>query len=118
MQQVISDLKLINLNTNDDNSSLNSSIDYSLQINFDKLIEEYDKDLSDNEIIINELLLLYENAIQKEIYKEDYIQSIKQHIVLKNKDENEIFNYLLENKDKQQNITLLAEFYQFGIGTE
>ncbi|CAB5372505.1 unnamed protein product [Rhizophagus irregularis] len=113
MRQVFSDLKLINLNTNEteiyektvniiesnivinnDNSSINDnslslSINYSLQSKFDKLIDEYDKiqieekdlitnniKLNENEVIVNELVLLYEEAIQKGIYKNDYIQLI------------------------------------------
>src|SRR5204862_207457 len=55
---------------------------------------------------------------QKGFYKKDYIQLLKQHIVLKNKDENEVFDYLLNNKDKQRNIIFLADFYLFKIGTE
>ncbi|PKC65754.1 kinase-like protein [Rhizophagus irregularis] len=155
MRQVFSDLKLINLNTNEteiyektvniiesnivinnDNSSINDnslslSINYSLQSKFDKLIDEYDKmqieekdlitnniKLNENEVIVNELVLLYEEAIQKGIYKNDYIQLVKQHILLKNKNVNEIFNYLLDNKKKQQNLILLAYFYRFELGTK
>src|SRR5581483_7171899 len=99
-------------NNSINNNSLNSSINYSLQTKYNKLIEEFDKiqineantGLNDNEIIVNELLLLHENAmIKKGMYKDDYIQLIKQHIALKNRNENEIFNYLLDNKDKLQN---------------
>ena len=39
-------------------------------------------------------------------------------MVLNKKDENEIFDYLLKNKDKQQNVILLILFYQYGIGTK
>lgn len=71
-------------------------------------------DLSDNyEIIINELILLYEDFIQKEIYYEDdYIQLIiKKHIMFNNKNVNEIFNYLLNDNNKnKQTIILLAIF--------
>ncbi|CAB4376479.1 unnamed protein product [Rhizophagus irregularis] len=156
IQQVVSDLKLINLVTNEikiyestvsniennipinndnsikDNSS--SYINHLLQIKYNKLIEKYydrmqidenlsitNIDLNENEIIVNELLLLYEDAIKKGIYKNDYIQLIKQHIILKNKSENEIFHYLLNllnNKSKQNTLILLADFYRFEIGTE
>ncbi|CAB5369898.1 unnamed protein product [Rhizophagus irregularis] len=140
IQQIVSDLKLINLNTNEikiyentvsniennipinndnsikDNSS-SSYINYSLQIKYNNLIDKYDKlqidenlsmtniDLNENEIIINELLLLYEDTIQKGIYKDDYIQLVKKHIILKNKNENEIFNCLLNlpNNESKQN---------------
>ncbi|GBC10314.1 hypothetical protein RclHR1_09510005 [Rhizophagus clarus] len=130
-QQVVSDLRLINLNTNEikihrniisniendsinDNSSL--TINY-LQTEYSNL--EYDElTIDKNLIIIDELFLLYENAIQKGIYKNDYVQLVKQHIMLKNKSENEIFNYLLDNKDRQKCLVFLAHFYQFGIGTE
>src|SRR5947208_2946351 len=40
---------------------------------------------TNNEIIINELLLIYEDSNQKGISNEDYIQSVKQCIILKNK---------------------------------
>ncbi len=70
--------------------------------------------LNYNEVIINELLILYE----KSVYDDDFIQSIKLYITSKNKNEKEIFNYLLDNKDKLQNIFLLANLYQHGIGTE
>ncbi|CAB4426590.1 unnamed protein product [Rhizophagus irregularis] len=156
IQQVVSDLKLINLVTNEikiyentvsniennipinndnsikDNSS-SSYINHSLQTKYNKLIEKYydgmqiDENLSitniyldENEIIVNELLLLYEDAIKKGIYKNDYIQLIKQQIILKNKSENEIFHYLLNllnNKSKQNTLILLADFYRFEIGT-
>ncbi len=67
-----------------------------------------------NEIIVDELY----NIVQKGIYEEYYcIRQIKQYIVLKNKNENEIFNYLLDNKDKLQNILFLAIFYHYKIGT-
>ncbi|CAB5192159.1 unnamed protein product [Rhizophagus irregularis] len=132
IQQVVSDLKLINSKTNEkeiykktvnvienevtnnndnsiNDSSLKFGINYSLQIKYDELIEEYDNmqneenlmtnnniDLNnENETIINELFLLYEEATQKGICKNDYIQLIKQNITSKNKNENEIFNYLL-----------------------
>ena len=88
------------------NSLVNSSINHSLQTKYDKLIEEYDKmqinetdtDLNGNEIIVNELLLLYKDAIiKKGMDKDDYIKLIRQHIASKNKNESEIFNYLLDN---------------------
>src|SRR5436190_2235732 len=85
MQQVLSNLKLINL-------------------------------------IINELLLRYENFKnfnKKRSHKKgDFIQLIKQHIISRSKNEYEIFNYLLNNKNNLQNIFLLAIFYQIEIGTE
>src|SRR3954447_9298270 len=140
MHQVFSELKSINLNTNeiantsiiedhstnDDNSINYNSLSFSnynsLQAEIDEFINKYDKmqmnenlttkiDLDENEIIINSLLLIYNDSIQKGINKKDFIQLIKQHIILKNKIESEIFNYLLGNKDKQPNITfLLAKF--------
>ncbi|CAB4485392.1 unnamed protein product [Rhizophagus irregularis] len=104
IQQVVSDLKLINSKTNEkeiykktvnvienevtnnndnsiNDSSLKFGINYSLQIKYDELIEEYDNmqneenlmtnnniDLNnENETIINELFLLYEEATQKGI---------------------------------------------------
>ena len=71
------------------------------------------------EIIINELLLLCEDFNQKGIFEKDYIQLFKQRILLsKYKNEVEFFNYLLNNKDKEQNMVLLAKFYRYGIGTE
>src|SRR5438874_774621 len=72
----------------------------------------------DNDIIINELLLLYNNSIQKGMCEKDYIQLIKQHMLLKNKNEIVIFNHLLNNKNKQHEIAILAKFYRYGIGTE
>src|SRR5204863_98261 len=50
--------------------------------------------------------------------KGDFIQLIKQHIISRSKNEYEIFNYLLNNKNNLQNIFLLAIFYQIEIGTE
>ena len=127
---MVSDLNLINLNTNEvknsspkpqytavmtstsenstniikndraPNNDNNINKNYSsLQDEFDidKIAECYNKiqidgkpitnniNLDNNEIIINELLLLYEDAIQKVMNKKDYIQLIKQHIVLKDK---------------------------------
>ncbi|CAB4433438.1 unnamed protein product [Rhizophagus irregularis] len=104
MQQVLSELKSINLNMKNDLSYVNN-------IDIDE----------NNEIIINELILLYEDFIKKEIYYEDdYIQLIiKKHIIFNNKNINEIFNYLLNNNKKnKQNIILLAIFYRYGIGIE
>src|SRR3954447_2712326 len=147
MHQVFSELKSINLNTNeiantsiiedhstnDDNSINYNSLSFSnynsLQAEIDEFVNKYDKmqmnenlatevDLDENEIIINSLLLIYDDSIQKGINEKDYILLIKQHIILKNKIENEIFNYLLDNKDKQQNIILLAKFYQHGMGVK
>ncbi|GBB86952.1 hypothetical protein RclHR1_01340019 [Rhizophagus clarus] len=87
MEQVLSNLKLINLNT--------------------------------NEILTNDLLPLYEGSIQNGMNEKDCIQLIKQHVNSKNKSEDEIFNYLLNCKDRQQNIVIfLAKLYQHGIGTE
>src|SRR5687767_5427785 len=112
MYQVFSELKSINLNTsetvnviedpsiNDDNSinydSLSFSNNNSLQNNIDEIVDEYNRmqmnenlttkiDLDENEIIINSLLVLYEDSIQKGIDKYDCIQLIKQHIILYNK---------------------------------
>ncbi|GES97501.1 kinase-like domain-containing protein [Rhizophagus clarus] len=109
-----------NDNDIDNNNSLSPSINHSLQAKYNKLIEEYDEiDLNDNESIINELLSLYEDAyVKKGIYIDDYIQLVRQHIKLKNKNENELFNYLLNNKNKQKYSILLADFYLFEIGTE
>ncbi|CAB4430328.1 unnamed protein product [Rhizophagus irregularis] len=64
-----------------------------------------------NNIFINELLSLYKDYSEKD-------ELIRNHLVLKNKNENEIFNYLLSYKNKKQNIILLADFYKHGIGTE
>src|SRR3954464_11203834 len=72
----------------------------------------------DNEIIIDDLQSRSEDFIQKGINEKDYIQLFKQHILSKNKNEIVIFNHLLNNKDKQQNMVLLAKFYRYGIGTE
>jgi hypothetical protein len=74
--------------------------------------------LNVNKIIINELFLLCKDAIQKGIHINDYIQLVKQHIVSKNKNENELFNYLLDNKNKQKCLVILAHFYRYEIGTE
>ncbi|GES80273.1 kinase-like domain-containing protein [Rhizophagus clarus] len=136
-QQVVSDLRLINLNTNEikihrniisniendsinDNSSL--TINY-LQTEYSNL--EYDElTIDKNLIIIDELFLLYENAIQKGIYKNDYVQLVKQHIMLKNKrtEENEIkaFELYKEAAEKGQINAIfgLGYCYQYGIGTE
>ena len=65
------------------------------------------------------MLLLCEDFNQKGIFEKDYIQLFKQRILLsKYKNEVEFFNYLLNNKDKEQNMVLLAKFYRYGIGTE
>jgi hypothetical protein len=114
MQQVLSELKSINLNMSDLSyiNTFNEDLCNDSIINLD----------DDNEIVINELLLLYEDFIQKGIYYEDddYIQLIiKKHITSKNKNVNEIFNYLLNNNNKnKQTINLFAIFYRYGIGTE
>ncbi|GES97447.1 kinase-like domain-containing protein [Rhizophagus clarus] len=71
-----------------------------------------------NEIIINEIVLQYEDSIQKGIDKEDIIQLIKIHLIIKNINENEIFNYLLVKNNELKNIQTLAIFYYYGIGTE
>ncbi|CAB4373836.1 unnamed protein product [Rhizophagus irregularis] len=72
---------------------------------------------NNNEIIINELLFQYDNFSRKGIYKRvDFIKFVKEYITLNNKNEYEIFNYLLNNKDNNpQNIFLLAIFYQYEI---
>ncbi|CAB5386182.1 unnamed protein product [Rhizophagus irregularis] len=114
MQQVLSELKSINLNMKNDLSYVNN-INENIQ---NDTINDIDEN---NEIIINELILLYEDFIQKEIYYEDdYIQLIiKKYIIFNNKNINEIFNYLLNNNKKnKQNIILLAIFYRYGIGIE
>src|SRR5947207_4114938 len=106
MQKVFSNLKLNNFETKTlynairiiENDTVNVDLDY--------------------ETIINELLLLYEDAIQKGIYGKDFIHLIEQHIVMKNNSKKETFNYLLSNKNILQNIFLLAIFYHYGIGTE
>jgi hypothetical protein len=69
-----------------------------------------------NVIIINELLLLHYNFVLKRMDEKTYIQLTKQFIVSKNKNEKEIFSYLLEEKDKLQNVLLLAIFFHYGIG--
>src|SRR4051794_28430759 len=74
--------------------------------------------LIDNDIIIDELISLYNNSVQRGMCEKDYIQLIKQHMLLKNKNEIAIFNYLLNNKNKQHEIAILAKFYRYGIGTE
>ncbi|PKC14983.1 hypothetical protein RhiirA5_494932 [Rhizophagus irregularis] len=73
------------------------------------------------EILISDLLPLYECFIQRGMNENDCIQLIRQSIKSKNKDEDKIFNYLniLNINDRLQNIILfLAKFYQHGIGTE
>ncbi|CAG8491006.1 6744_t:CDS:2 [Funneliformis mosseae] len=92
IQQVFAELKQINLNEK-----------------WEKLMKELDQmqmdegsttviNSNDNDLINNELLSLLENAEQsekknKEIRNEepnnDYVQSVKQHIMLKNKNEND-----------------------------
>ncbi|CAG8497684.1 8125_t:CDS:2 [Funneliformis caledonium] len=92
IQQVFTELKQINLNEK-----------------WEKLMKELDQmqmdegsttviNSNDNDLINNELLSLLENAEQsekknKEIRNEepnnDYVQSVKQHIMLKNKNEND-----------------------------
>ncbi|GES75021.1 kinase-like domain-containing protein [Rhizophagus clarus] len=92
MNQVLNDLKLININ--------------------ETKVED------NNAIIINELLFQYENLSKKEISKQmEFIISIKEYIISKNQDECVIFNYLLNNKNNPQNEFLLAIFYLFEIGT-
>ncbi|CAB4442511.1 unnamed protein product [Rhizophagus irregularis] len=105
MQQVFSELKLINSNIskaktlsviNEDffvienntvdstnNSLTSSSNTNTLQAKIDELIEDYNNDMLTNddknyERIIEELLLLHENSIQKEINIENYVQIVKQ----------------------------------------
>ncbi|CAB5350833.1 unnamed protein product [Rhizophagus irregularis] len=138
MQQVFSELKLINLNIigetktlseiNDDftiddsdkfgingisnslsSNSLTSSgiTNITLQAKIDKLMEEYDNMLTDKisitndddndddenyKKIIEELLFLHENSIQKEINIENYIQIVKQNIISNNKNEQFFIN--------------------------
>ena len=99
-------------NSNSINNHSLSSSDYSIQTRYKKLVEEFS---NQNEIIIDELLSLLENAEQKGINKENnYGKLIRLHMMLKNINKSEIFKYLLENKDKRQNIILLAIFYQHG----
>ncbi len=116
--QNINNNKVNIMENNSNNSNLLDSSNNSLQKGFDQLIEKYDQMQMEYDIIINELLLLFKSAEQKEINNENYGQLIKQHINSRNTNEDEIFNYLSENKDKQQNIILLAIFYQYGIGTD
>src|SRR3954463_683743 len=112
MQQVYSELKLVDLNTEELNTLPVSIEDEIGGVRLDgaQMDEmQIDEDantikLDNNEIIISELLSLYEDSIQKGIYIDNCIQLIKQHILFKSKNEDEIFNYLLGNKDKQQNI--------------
>ncbi|EXX57993.1 hypothetical protein GLOIN_2v816085 [Rhizophagus irregularis DAOM 181602=DAOM 197198] len=103
MEQVFSELKLINLNIIEDNAM------------------ELDEDPNNNKVIINiinELLLLHDKFIQIRKCEESYyIQLAKSYIASENKDEEEIFNYLLDNMDVLQNIFLLAIFFHYGIGT-
>jgi hypothetical protein len=73
--------------------------------------------LDASEILIYDLLLLYEGSIQRGMSEKDCIQLIKQYVKSKNKSEDVIFNYLLNSNDRQQNIVILAKFYQYGIGT-
>src|ERR1044072_5980312 len=133
MLQVFSELKLINLNTDKvhiDEMQLDEAQTDEKQL--DKMqIDEVETDemqtdesltiainLDNDEIIVDELLFQYKDFTQKGIDKVNCIKLIKQHIAFKRKNENEIFSYLLANKNKQQNIFLLAIFYQYGIGTE
>ncbi|RIA84981.1 kinase-like domain-containing protein [Glomus cerebriforme] len=118
MQQVFSDLKLIN---NDSNAKSSENISITIEDNNKMQIDEISTDLinlNDNEVVINELLSLHKDSVRKGFHTEVKINLIKRHIILKNKNENEIFNYILDNKDIPQNIFLLAIFYQHGIGTE
>src|ERR1043165_5674765 len=87
MQKVFSQLRLITID-NDDKMQIDEKVD-----------------LNDNEVITNELLLLYEKST---MYEEGFIQSVKLCITTKNKNEKEIFSYLLDDKNKPQNIFLLA----------
>ena len=102
MQQVFSELKLINLNTEETNI-LPVSIAEEMQLD-EMQIDEVQIDvmqadenlttinLDNNEILINELLLQYEDSIQKGIYGDNYIQLIiKQHIIFKSKNEDNIY---------------------------
>ncbi|RIA82665.1 kinase-like domain-containing protein [Glomus cerebriforme] len=136
MQQVFSDLKLINIDTKLGNGNIMIEDNDKMQIDEDTklengiiMIDDNNKmqideistdliDLNDNEVIVNELLSLHEDSFQKGFDNKVRIQLIKQHIVLKNKNENEVFNYTLDNKNILQNISLLAIFYKYGIGTE
>ncbi|GBB88654.1 hypothetical protein RclHR1_15210001 [Rhizophagus clarus] len=158
MQQVLFDLKSINLDVNDTNESLNSDNDDKMQIDEKQLTNigslgneisindvsfdyknsiqrgiyeinsiEDDKDnesqltnieLDNNENTINEILHLYKNSIQRGIYEYSSIELVKQYIIIKNENENRIFEYLLDNIYKQQSVFLLAIFYNHGIGTE
>ncbi|RIA79075.1 hypothetical protein C1645_841582, partial [Glomus cerebriforme] len=115
MQQVFSDLRLINIDTKLENGNIIIEDNNKMQIDE---ISTDSIDLNDNEVITNELLSLHEDSFQKGYDKKVRIQLIKQHIILKNKNENEVFNYTLDNKNILQNISLLAIFYRYGIGTE
>ncbi|CAB4398903.1 unnamed protein product [Rhizophagus irregularis] len=99
MQQVLSSLKLINLNIIDTKTLLTNESSTIItiennnndnitnnQLNFNNEANEQisNTDLN-NESIINELLSLHKNTIQKGISKEDFIKLIKQHIIMKNK---------------------------------
>ena len=102
MQQVFSELKSINLNTEDMNT-LPASITDGMQLNeaeiqVGKDATQTDENLTtinldNNEIIISELLLQYEDSSQKGISNDNCIQLIKQHIRFKSKNKDEIFNY-------------------------
>src|SRR5947209_4310308 len=114
MQQVFSELKSINLNAEQmkifptnitDGMQIDDVQTDEMQTDEEQMDEMHtDENLTKNEIIIGELLLQCEDSIQKGIYEDNCIQLIKQHIIFKNKNEDEIFNYLLGSKDKQQNI--------------
>ncbi|GBB96557.1 hypothetical protein RclHR1_02780020 [Rhizophagus clarus] len=120
IQKVVSDLKSINLNTKElkiYGKTVISNIENHV-VNNDNSSSSLQTKLTENETIINELFILHEDANQGRICTNDYIQSFKQIIVLKNKTENEIFNYLSDKKNEQKNLILLADFYQLGIGTE
>ncbi|GES97453.1 kinase-like domain-containing protein [Rhizophagus clarus] len=104
MEQVFSELKLINsIIIDDDKMGLN-----------EELINLNSNDVIIN--IINEILLVHDNFVQKGIDKNDYVQLTERYIVSKNQNEKEIFSYLLDNKNIPQNVFLLAIFFHYGIG--
>src|ERR1043166_2357456 len=129
MQQVFSELKLININEmQTDEMQVDEIRSDEMQVDevqademqLDGVQDEIqfgevqanemqtDENTIDleNKIIISELLLLYEDSVQKGIHY-SCVQLIKQHIIIKGKNEDEIFNYLLCYKNKQQNIMKL-----------
>ncbi|POG66415.1 kinase-like domain-containing protein, partial [Rhizophagus irregularis DAOM 181602=DAOM 197198] len=102
MQQVLSNLRSINLNTAEESEECD-------KINEMQIDEELTATNVDNEIIVNELYDIIE--------KGSYAQPIREHIISRGKNENEIFNYLSDNKDNLQNVLILAIFYNYEIGT-